>query len=517
VLAPEPAARETAAPEAVAAVHRKLHERYGDRLETLGLTVKTTIDLRLQEQARQSLERGLEELDQRQGFRGPTGHLAGAALEERRKMLADAHKGGLKEGEIFEGIVSRIDRDRTDPRKSKLQVETGVGPGTVDLAAEKRYSAGPRPDLVDRFKVGDLVRVRSAPERRRGSGKELLLALELGPQAAMVVLDPHSHDVLALVGGYGYRPGGYDRTYRALRQPGSSFKPFLFAAAIESGRYTAASLVNDAPEVYNLWKPQNYEKEEFRGPVRLRVALAHSINTIAIRLMADVGLPMVRDYAQRMGITSELPDSLGLAAALGANSVTPLELANAYATFVDDGKRADTRLITAIGDEPMAPPVPQPAIRAETAYILVSMMRSVVEDGTAKAASLRIHRPIAGKTGTTSDLRDAWFVGFSPDLLAAVWVGFDDTRKLGKGEAGARTALPIWTDFMSRALAARPARDFVQPPGVVTIQIDPATGLRAPPGAEGIAEVFIDGTAPRDVAPAPGEEASADKLLLERN
>jgi penicillin-binding protein 1A len=517
VLAPEPAARETAAPEAVAAVHRKLHEKYGDRLDTLGATVKTTIDLRMQEQARQSLERGLEEVDQRQGFRGPSGHLTGAALGERLKMLAESHKGGIKDGEIFEGVITRIDRDRSDPRKSKLLIDTGAGVGTVDLALEKRYTAGAKPELVDRLKPGDLVRVRPAPERRRGNAKDLLLALELGPQAAMVVMDPHTHDVLALVGGYGYRPGGYDRTYRAMRQPGSSFKPFLYAAAIESGRYTAASLVNDAPEVYALWKPQNYEKEAFRGPVRLRVALAHSINTIAIRLMADVGLPMVRDFAQRMGITSEIPDSLGLAAALGANAVTPLELANAYATFADEGKRGEPRIVAAIGDEPFPPAVAQPAIRPETAFVVTSMMRSVIDEGTARAAGVRIRRPIAGKTGTTTDLRDAWFVGFSPDLLAAVWVGFDDTRKLGKGEEGARTALPIWIDFMAKALAARPVRDFVQPPGVVTIQIDPASGLRAAPGAEGIAEVFVDGTAPREVAPAAGEEASADKLLLERN
>jgi penicillin-binding protein 1A len=473
----------------------------------------------LQELARQSLERGLEELDQRQGYRGPVGHLAGPALERHRQELAAAHQGGIKDSEIFEGIVERIDRDKGDPRRGKLIIDVGKGTGTVDLATEPRYAAGPRPALIDRFKPGDLVRVRSAPERRRGDGKEptLTLALELGPQAAMVVLDPQTHDVLALVGGYGYRAGGWDRSQRSLRQAGSAFKPFLYAAAIESGRYTAASIVNDAPEVYDLWKPQNYEKEEFHGPVRLRPALAHSMNTVAIRLMADLGLPLVRDFAQRMGITSDLPDSLGLSAALGSGSVTPLELANAYATFADGGRRSEPRLLISVGDEVIPPPVPQPAIRAETAYILTSLMRSVVEEGTARAAGVRIRRPIAGKTGTSSDLKDTWFIGFSPDLLAAVWVGFDDSKKLGKGEQGARTALPIWMEFMAKALATRPARDFVQPAGVVVTQIDPATGLRSPPGAEGIAEVFIDGTAPREVAPAQGEESSPDKILLERN
>jgi penicillin-binding protein 1A len=348
------------------------------------------------------------------------------------------------------------------------------------------------------------------------------MALEIGPQAAMVVMDPQTRDVLALVGGYNYRPGGYDRAQRALRQAGSAFKPFLYAAAIESGRYTAASIVNDSPEVYDKWKPQNHEKEQFRGPVRLRTALALSINTVAIKVMDDLKPALVRDYAHRMGITSEMPDDLS--SALGSGSVTPLELANAYSTFVNGGQRGEPHLIAAIGDEPQPPSPTQPALRPETAYVLISMMRSVVDEGTARAAAARIRRPIAGKTGTSTPrpghdgTQDAWFVGFSPDLLAAVWVGFDDGgRSLSRGEAGSRSALPIWIELMSKALATRPARDFVQPPGVVIIQIDPATGLRAAPGSEGIPEVFINGTEPKEVAPSQGDEASPDKILLEGN
>jgi penicillin-binding protein 1A len=517
-LVPEPASRGgSAAPEAVASVHRRLIESQGDKLATLGATVKTTIDLKMQESARQALERGLESIDDRQGYRGPSGHLAGAALEKHRKALQAAHKNGVKDSEVVEAIVEKVEKEGGG--KGKLLLDLGGATGSVDLAAETRYGLGPKP-LGDRFKAGDLVRVRLAPERRHAE-KELPLALELGPQAAMVVMDPQTHEVLALVGGYGFRPGGYDRSQRALRQPGSAFKPFLYAAAIESGRYTAASIVNDAPEVYELWKPQNHEKEAFRGPVRLRVALAHSINTVAIKLMDDLKLPLVRDFAHRMGITAELPDSLGLSAALGTCVVTPLELANAYSTFVDGGQRGEPRLLLSVGDDPVPPPAMQPALRPETAYILVSLMRSVVDEGTARAAAGRIRRPIAGKTGTSNDLnagtKDAWFVGFTPDLLAAVWVGFDDGgRSMGRGEAGARSALPIWIEFMSKALANRPARDFVQPPGVKVMQIDAATGLLAPPGAEGIPEVFIDGTEPKEVAPQQGEEMSPDKALLER-
>lgn len=513
---PQTHGRIGSAPEAVGTVYRRLSETHGPaRVNTLGMTVKTTIDARLQELAREALERGLEDVDARQGYRGPTGHLTGRALEKHRAGLASARKGTLKDSEIVEGIVTRIEKDPANPKRGRLFVDVGAIIGAVDLAAEPRYARGGKP-LAERFKPGDLVRVRSAPERRREEGKEPPLALELGPQAAMVVMDPHAHEVLALVGGYGYRSGGFDRSQRALRQAGSAFKPFVYAAAIDSGRYSAASLVNDAPEVYDLWKPQNYERESFQGPVRLRTALAHSINTVSIRLLADLGVPLVRDMAMRAGIASELPDSLGLSMALGAASVTPIELANAYATFANGGSRAEPRLLVNVGADTAPATQARPAMRAETAFIVVSLMRSVVEEGTAHAVAARLRRPVAGKTGTSNDYKDAWFVGFTPDLLAAVWVGYDDGRKLGRGEAGSRTALPIWTEFMAKALANRPVRDFPQPPGVLVVPIDPSTGLLAGPGGPSIEEVFIDGTAPTEIAPAHGEESSADKILLER-
>jgi penicillin-binding protein 1A len=362
-----------------------------------------------------------------------------------------------------------------------------------------------------------LARVRFAPERKHEGDQDTPLALELGPQAAMVVLDPATRDILALVGGYGYRAGSFDRSQRAQRQPGSAFKPFIYAAAIDSQRYTAASVVNDSPEVYKLWKPQNYDKDNFRGPVRLRTALASSINTVAIKLLSDVGLGATREMAIKAGITSPLPDSLELSLALGANTVTPIELANAYATFAAGGQHGDTRLISVLGAQAIPTPSLEQDVRAETAYIMVSLMKSVVESGTARAAGLKLQRPAAGKTGTSNGSRDAWFVGFTPELLAAVWVGFDDGKSLGHGEAGARTALPLWIDFMVKAMAGRPVRDFSQPPGVVVVQIDPATGLLPAPGAEGISEVFLDGTAPKEAAAPAGEQENPDQMLLEKN
>jgi penicillin-binding protein 1A len=409
-----------------------------------------------------------------------------------------------------------VEKDPNDPKHGRLFVFVGGSTGAVDTTAETRYALGSSA-LVDRFRPGDVVRVRFAPERKHESDSDMPLALELGPQAALVVLDPATRDILALVGGYGYRAGSFDRSQRAQRQPGSAFKPFIYAAAIDSQRYTAASVVNDSPEVYKLWKPQNYDKDNFRGPVRLRTALALSINTVAIKLLSDVGLGATREMAIHAGITSPLPDSLELSLALGANTVTPIELANAYATFAAGGQHGDTRLISALGAQAIPTPPLEQDVRAETAYIMVSLMKSVVESGTARAAGLKLQRPAAGKTGTSNGSRDAWFVGFTPELLAAVWVGFDDGKSLGHGEAGGRTALPLWIDFMVKAMAGRPVRDFSQPPGVAVVQIDPTTGLLPAPGAEGVSEVFIDGTAPKETAAPAGEQENPDQMLLEKN
>jgi penicillin-binding protein 1A len=481
--------------------------------------VTTTIDAKLQELARSSLERGLEDLDARQGYRGPTGHLAGKPLEKHKAELAKSHAGGVKDSEIFEAVVLRFEPSTTDPKLGKLFVDAGVKDkeGFVDFSLEPRYAKGPKP-IAERFKPGDLVRVRLANDRPHAEDGPMPLALELGPQAAMVVMDPVAHEVLALVGGYDYHSGGFDRSQRAHRQPGSSFKPIFYAAALEAKKVTPATILNDAPEVYELWKPQNYEKEEFRGPVRVRTALAQSINTVAIKVLSEVGLDQARAFAARVGITSPIPPDIGLSLALGSLTVTPLEIANAYATFASGGMAAQPLLVRALSGQALpAPPPPTAAVKPEVAYVAVSLMRSVIEEGTAKAAvSAKLRRPAAGKTGTSNGQRDAWFVGFTPDLLAAVWVGYDDMRKLGKGEAGGKTAAPIWADFMAKATAGRPSKDFVQPPGVVVQRIDKTSGLLAAPGQETgtLDEVFLDGTAPTTQA-APAGEASADKLLME--
>jgi penicillin-binding protein 1A len=250
----------------------------------------------------------------------------------------------------------------------------------------------------------------------------------------------------------------------------------------------------------------------------VRLALAQSINTVAIKVLSEVGLPNVRAMAVTAGITSPMPDDLGLAMALGAMTVTPLELANAYATFASGGKRGEPVLLRAVGGQPVQAKPLEQAMKPEVAYVLVSLMRSVIDEGTARAAAGKLRRPAAGKTGTSNEQHDAWFVGFTPDLLAAVWVGFDDKQGLGRGEAGARTALPIWIDFMTKALVGRPTRDFAQPPGVVIQRIDKTSGLLPASGqdANTMDEVFLLDTAPTEQAPVAGVETSADKLLLDQ-
>ncbi len=522
------------APEALSSAYKVLVEKAGvAALLTLGTTVKTTIDLDLQVAARDSLERGLEDLDRRHGFRGPNGHLQGKALEKHRAALEKSHKDGLRDSQIVVGVIDKVEKGD----KPRLLVDVGGQVGFVDLLRETRYAAEGKPAknakvvvpvaLVDRFHPGDLVRVRSAPERRRADAdpKDLPLALELGPQAAMVVMDPQSKEILALVGAYGFRPGGFDRSQRALRQPGSAFKPFLYAAAIDSRKYTAASLVNDSPEVYEKaagdadWKPQNYEKDTYLGPIRLRQALAHSKNTVAVKLLENLGVPTLIDYANRCGILTPINPESGLSLALGSNSVTPLEMANAYSTLAAGGQWGAAHVVTSIGDDAIVLAPFEERLHPATAFVTVSLLRSVVDEGTAHAAALAIKRPLAGKTGSSnrnSDTIDAWFVGFAPDLLAAVWVGYDDPHSVGRGETGAKAALPIWIDFMTRALAKRPIQDFVQPPGVTTLRIDPKTGQAAAAGVDGIDEVFLDGTAPSETAPSVAGDSDADRLLLER-
>ena len=503
-LISEPTAVNSVAPEFVEMVERTLIERFGQaRLPYLGLNVRTSCDANLQRAARTALELGLSRIDERQGYRGRVQHLNDAARKTHLEGLKREFPSGPPVGRIVEGVITQVlDGDELS---GWATVDLGAAAGALPLPAEKdRYNPKGLP-ATQRFSPGDTVRVRIARVGREGP----ILALESGPQGAVVVLDPEQRHVLAMVGGYGYGRGLFNRALRAKRQPGSAFKPFVYAAAFESRKYTPASVLNDSPQVYDLpdlkpWAPKNAsDHHTFMGPVRLRVALAHSLNTVASQLIYDLKPGPVVAMARAAGITSPLGENYALA--LGASDVSLLELTNSYATLAARGRRGEPLFILQVGDEKPAEFELTQTLTPELAFLVSNVLTSVVEEGTAVSVKGKLKRPVAGKTGTTNSNKDTWFIGYTPNVCAGAWVGFDDSRPLGEREQGARTALPIWFDVMQAALRDRPAVPFVQPAGVVVERIDPATGKRAAPGAPALDEVFLTGTEPQEQALAPGE------------
>ncbi len=344
------------------------------------------------------------------------------------------------------------------------------------------------------------------------------------PEAAFAAIDPKDRRVLALVGGSDFRKTPFDRAVQAKRQPGSAFKPFVYAAAVESGKYSSASVVLDTPELVRdpvtgtTWRPQNDEKESFEGPMTLRRALAESKNTVAVKLIEGLGAAPVMDLAHRAGIVSELPNSLTLG--LGTGEVSLLELVDAYATFDDGGSYAPPRMVLRavdrkgklLEDDGLAA---RPAVKPEVAFVVTDLLRGVIEEPTGTGRRAKdLPGPLAGKTGTATDERDAWFVGYSSSLVAGAWVGFDDHRPLGSYEQGAHAALPIWIAFMKAALARHPPSAFAPPPGIVFATIDPTTGKLAAPGdPDGLSEPFLPGTQPTATALPPGENHDKDLFL----
>jgi penicillin-binding protein 1A len=483
------------APEFVDQVRRDLLKTFGvKKLWTMGMKVQSTIDVKLQMASRRAVQEGLRQLDQRQGFHRAVMHLKGKSLGRWRKRLAREQKN-IKEGKLYRAIILEI-----NDKEGQLKILLGAEEGYVDLPPNDRYNPlNLRPSK--RFKIGDLIEVRAEEDH---------FLFDRGPQAALVAMEPETGEVIAMIGGYTFSPGGFNRATLSHRQPGSAFKPFVYAAALDSGKYTAATIVDDAPVVIGGWNPQNYDGT-FRGPIRLRLALAHSINTIAAKLIDDVGVERVRELAKKMGLSTPLGNDLSLA--LGTSEVIPLDLTKAYCAIANGGKRIEPIYIQKMGEQVLNRPKPEQVLKPEVSFILTSLMQSVVQEGTARYA-LRLRRPVAGKTGTTNNLYDAWFVGFSPQMVVAVWVGFDEPRRLGRQETGGRAALPIWVNFMEQALKSLPRLPFHQPSGIVVQKIDPLTGLLAPEGAtDAVEEYFIAGTEPQEVAPQT-DQVNPDTILM---
>jgi penicillin-binding protein 1A len=494
------------APEVLAIARRALRTAAGDEaLGDGGYEIHTTIDLSLQKQAREALQRGLRAIDERQGYQGP---FRGA--KRKRGPKATKPRDSLRMGRTY---IARV--TGTDDENEKIRLDVAGHPAVLRMRDASRYNPDGRPASAF-AKKGNLLPVSIT--QMGGEEDPAVARLERGPEGAVVVIEPRSRDVLALVGGFA-AASGFNRATQAIRQPGSAFKPLVYARAVQSRRFTAASLVVDAPAVYEKWKPRNYEQWNYQGTVRLRQALARSINMVAIRVVEDIGVHDVAEFARQDGITTKLEEDMALA--LGASGVRPIELTNAYATFAAGGRWAPTRIVTKIlapdgARVPLEPGEPaRDVMSPDEAYVITSMLRSVVTEGTGRPA-LRLERAVVGKTGTSNEARDAWFVGYSPSVVAGVWVGFDDQRSLGRRETGARTALPIWIDVMAAADKTPKETDFAMPSGVIMARIDPASGLLAYEGQEdAFEEVFLSGTAPLDVA-RPPDVADPNLFLMEQ-
>jgi len=492
-------------------VRRYIEEKYGeDLLYRGGLQVYTTLDVELQKAANEAIRLGLQGHDRRRGYRGPIKHLAREEvdrfLEEVEEELA---RTPLKTGRPYQAVVTAV-----NTRDGYIAVAIGKRKGRIafeDMEWARLYNPTNDPDggrireIGEVIKKGDVIEVsiKEVPQ----VGDTIPLVLEQTPlaQAALIAMEPSTGFIKALVGGGDFSKTQFNRAIQSKRQPGSAFKPIIYSAALDNG-YTPSSVIIDSPLVFEEapqgedWRPRNFD-ERFYGPTTFRFALTHSRNVVTIKILKDIGVNYVIDYAKALGIQSPLTRDLSLA--LGSSGVSLLELVSAYSVFANYGTRVEPIFITRITDkdgvvleENLA--TSQQVISPQTAYIMTTLLQGVIQEGTGKRAKA-LGRPAAGKTGTTNDLNDAWFIGFTPDLIAGAWIGYDDERPLGKKETGARAALPIWLRFMEKVVEGRPIKDFPMPDGVVFARVDADTGGLANPDTERpIFEVFKVGTLPLD-------------------
>ncbi len=494
-------------------IRRYLEEKYGQEvLYRQGLQVYTTVNVSFQKAAQEAIEKGLYELDKRQGYRGPVAHLAPEEIEAYFQKLKETTEtnGGLEKGAVVKGVVIAV-----SSKEKKVSVRMSEGLGILPLE-NMEWARKPDPEIAygtvkvsdpaKVLRVGDVILVRLLElEKENGNW---LLALEQDPevQGALLCMENGTGHVKAMVGGRDYTTSQFNRAIQSRRQPGSSFKPFTYAAALDKG-YTPATIIIDSPIIYTdeqmdwKWKPKNY-KEKFYGPTLFRTALIFSRNVVTIKIVRDIGIDYVIDYARRFGITSPLSRDLSLA--LGSSGLSLLELTNAYSVFANLGELVSPVFITKVLDRhgnvlEEHRTQKERVLDKDTAYIMTHLLQEVVKYGTGWRARA-IKRPAAGKTGTTNKLQDAWYIGFTPSYVTGVWVGFDDDRTLGKYETGSRAASPIWVEYTRKILKTEPVKVFTVPENVVFAKIDPKTGLLANPGDDNaVFEAFKEGTAPTSV------------------
>lgn len=493
----------------------QLEEKYGEELLYKGgLRIFTTMNGEMQKAAHEAVINGLKAVDKRQGFRGPLQYLAADTMEPFCKKVEEGiDTASLRAGATYQGVVVGM-----NPAKRELTVR--VGDRTGALKRPEMAWAGNVP-LVNSWgkpaekkalSLGSVIEVAVKTPDVNKAGAVFSLDQEPEAQAAIVALDPKTGGVKAMVGGYNFRKSQFNRAMQARRNPGSAFKPIIYGAALEKGM-TPATIIEDSPAEYDsgkekAWKPRNYDNI-YRGPVTMREALTNSINSVSVRILESIGVNTAIEYAARLGISSPLEPNLTLA--LGSSSVTPMELTSAYAVFASGGMKVVPYFVTKVLDgsgrvlEETPPPAPMPVVAPEYSYIMTNLMENVVASGTGQRAKA-LGRPVAGKTGTTNDMKDAWFIGYTPQLLAGVWVGYDQERSLGAGGSGGQAAAPIWTDFMQKSLARVPAEGFTPPENVTFALINAKTGKLAREGAEGsVMECFVSGTEPKGYDGDPGK------------
>lgn len=485
-------------------VRKYLEEKYGeDAVYKGGLSVYTTLDTKAQIAAARALQDGLRDLDKRRGWRGPVDHRKDVDSEkEMTKKDASrsivANEGDIVSGVVLKvsakeamikarGIIGRLSLENARWASSAMDTKTGRVTQIKNLALDKI------------LKVGDVVKVgfRSV----RGGTVELSLEQEPDAEGAIVAIDPSTGFIRAMVGGYDYSKSEFNRAVSAKRQPGSAFKPVIYAAAIDSG-YTPASIIKDEPVTYpggpkGEWSPENYDHKHY-GPTRLREALAYSRNVVTVKLVDEMGVDKVIQFARTIGFEGDMPRNLSIA--LGSIGITPLDLAETYSVFASGGVKMRPIAVKYVTDSKgrvleSNEPEGEQVISPETAFLITSMMEDVINYGTGWRIKA-LGRPVAGKTGTTNDYRDAWFVGYTTGMVTCVWVGFDDMRPLGNQETGARAASPIWLNLM-KMIDDGEMFGFTVPDGIVSYPIDPSNGLLARDG-KGLKEYFKNGTQPRE-------------------
>lgn len=507
---------------------------YGDDIYTDGYKIYTTVDSRLQTAANQAVFDGLIAYDQRHGYRGPENNLGMPNINR-----LDQWEELLRELPVVNGLEPAAVIDASPQSLAVLRANGSLvtipWAGLVwarhpidhdnDNDEDNDEELGPPPQSTkDIVRVGDVIRIMPSA----GSWR---LAQLPKAEASLIVLSPQTGGIVAMVGGFDYQHSNFNRVTNAERQPGSSFKPFVYSAALDRG-YTLASIINDAPLILEnpedgtLWRPQN-DTHRFYGPTRLHTAIIHSRNLVSIRLLDQIGISTAIKHAQKFGFSSrQLPHALSLA--LGTAAVTPLQLATAYSIFANGGYRIVPYLINRVQNSqkemiyqakplmacnncvdlpenttktattpalpaktPLTPSYAPRVISAQNAFLITSVLSDVIQHGTATQARYLRRSDLAGKTGTTNNQFDAWFAGYNRDLVAVAWVGFDQPQSLQ--EYGNQAALPIWMDFMQAALRYRPDRPFDQPPGIISVRIDTRTGKRATSNSRStIFEYFMD-------------------------